>query len=201
MGAKKLMAKWTGPAAVWMTAAGVAVAQTSEAAPAPGDGNNMPIIVAVAVVGAMAIGGGVWLLTRQSRPAAWSPEIIHDAPSSKFEQITAEIQGLSLRVAGGESKGYYRKIDRLARVFMERVGCGLCTKMDDDELKKALKCDALKGDESTVLTSIFDRCEKGAQNEREALDFTAGELLKELWKLVAVAEGAAQKSRNALKEK
>lgn len=114
-----------------------------------------------------------------------------EAPRSKFEQLDAEVQGLLLRVKGGESKGYYRKIERLLRVFLERTGHTDARHLSDEELEHLLSTSHLNTDQIQRLQSIFERCKAGAEHESEKLDFTAAELLRDLQNLVREADQAS----------
>jgi uncharacterized membrane protein len=108
--------------------------------------------------------------------------------SSRFEQVLAETQGLYLRIQGGESKGYYRKIEQLTRIFMERTGYVGARQMSDEEIQGVLTSGAIPQKQATVLGSIFERCKQGSEHETRKLDFTAGELLKDLRNLVKQVE-------------
>ena len=113
-----------------------------------------------------------------------------ETESSKFEQLLAEIQGLSLRVQGGENKGYYRKIETLGRVFMERVGQPGARQMAAEEIQEILGGGKFPPKQATTLSTFFERCHKGAEHENEKMDFTAAELLKDLRALINQAEEA-----------
>src|SRR5688572_25940549 len=73
------------------------------------------IIIAVAAILAFFINNRRAALQGAVNALYTEPEV----ETSKFEQLLAEIQGLSLRTQSGESKGYYRKIEQLARVYIE----------------------------------------------------------------------------------
>ncbi len=115
-----------------------------------------------------------------------------DPRSSKFDMLLAEIQGLSLRVQNGESKGYYRKIDTLGRVLLERIGHVGARKMDTPEVAAILQGGRLPQSAATQLGDIFERCRQGMINESGKLDFTAAELLRDLRQLVKQVEDAQQ---------
>src|SRR5690606_25636009 len=128
------------------------------------------IVVLLAVVVAL----GYFLYAR--RRSKSGPDPLYNEPeprSSRFEQLLAEIQGLSLRVKSGESKGYYRKIETLVRVFLERTGQPNARYMSDEEVRKILSSGSVPQELSTRLREILDRCRQGAVNESDKLDFTA----------------------------
>jgi len=107
-----------------------------------------------------------------------------DVASSKYEQLMAEIQGLSLRVQGGEGKGYFRKIETLLRVYLERLGCDGARQMTYHELDTLLERDSLPHGQNEALKAIMARCREGALDENRKLEYTASDLLKDLRRLV-----------------
>ena len=111
---------------------------------------------------------------------------------SRFEQLLAEIQGLTLRVQRGESKGYYRKIEQLVRVFLERIGHTDARHKSDEEIIALLKSGEVPQDMASSLMSIFERCKQGAIHETEKLDFSAGELLRDLRAIIKRAEQSSR---------
>lgn len=146
--------------------------------------------ILLAVFGLLALGLIIYfLMNRRGR------QIVEDmysetehVESSKFEQVLAETQGLYLRIQGGESKGYYRKIEQLTRIFMERAGYVGARQMSDEEIQTILTSGAISQKQATVLGAIFERCKQGSEHETRKLDFTAGELLKDLRNLVKQVE-------------
>jgi hypothetical protein len=112
--------------------------------------------------------------------------------SSRFEQLKAEIQGLSLRVQGGENKGYYRKIEQLTRIYVERLGYPGSRQMSIEEMHGLLTSSAFPQKQAAALASIFERSRQGAEHESEKLEFTAAELLKDLRSLVKQTEEESQ---------
>ena len=143
-------------------------------------------LVAIAVVVAGALGIWMWGRARRNNFELAPPE--PETPSSKFDMLLAEIQGLSLRVQNGESKGYYRKIETLGRVYLERCGVTDARKLSDADIAKVLRGGKLPQSQSAKIEDILERCRQGSQHESEKLDFTAGELLRELRQLVKQAE-------------
>jgi hypothetical protein len=107
---------------------------------------------------------------------------------SRYEQLLSEIQGLTLRVQGGESKGYYPKIERLARIFLERIGPAGARDLPDAEIEALLASGEIPQDVATALRSVFQRCKQGAIHESEKLDFTATDLLKDLRTIIKRVE-------------
>jgi hypothetical protein len=113
---------------------------------------------------------------------------------SRFEQLLAEIQGLTLRVQGGESKGYYRKIEQLVRVFLERIGYKDARHLEDNEIHALLSSGEIQQEIAAALRSIFERCKQGAIHETEKLDFSATELLRELRTIIKRVEQSPARS-------
>jgi hypothetical protein len=112
-----------------------------------------------------------------------------EPPHSRYEQLLAEIQGLTLRLAGGESPGYYRKIETLARIFLERNGFPGARQMSDVEIRAILSGGQLPPQQAQAIGSIYDRARLGAEHESEKHDFTALDLLKDLNTLIRQVEG------------
>jgi hypothetical protein len=183
----------TAAAATW------AVAQNELGLP---DSSDQPdwlqrgaILLGVAVLVALA-GGATWVVVyRARRPEEIEGIYLEPAVvGSKFEQLLSEIQGLSLRVQGGESKGYYRKIEQLMRIFLERIGFKDARNMQDEEIESLLIGGEIQQDMAAELKSIFQRCKQGAIHETEKLDFSAADLLKDLRTIVKRVEQAPSRS-------
>lgn len=145
------------------------------------------VIVAVALVAVV-----LYVLNR-SRGNNW--ETVYSEPeprNSKFDMLRAEIQGLTLRVSSGESKGYYRKVETLGRVLLERMGYSGARKMNEEQINEILRGGRLTQNCSAKLADIFERCRQGSVHESDKLDFSASELLKELRELVNQVEETPQ---------
>ena len=181
-------------AAISLLAATLSSAQgVSDATPAEAAGFlerwSGPLAIAILVVVAIIV--AVWaFLHRRGKSEMQGYYTEPDLESSRFEQLLAEIQGLSLRVKSGESKGYYRKIEQLARVFLERTGHVGARKMGDEELLGLLAGGSVSQTHAATLSSIYERCRRGSEHESEKLDFTAAELLTELRELIRSTEEA-----------
>lgn len=154
------------------------------------------IIALIVVVGLIALlsGGG-------SRRREEHVDELYTEPAtprgegSRFEQLLAETQGLHLRVQGGENKGYYRKIERLSRIFLERLGVTGARQMSYEEIMNVLNSGSFSQKQAAALQSIFERCKQGSEHEGEKVDFTAAELIKDLRMLVKqAAEEASSRS-------
>lgn len=146
--------------------------------------------IALLLVALVVIGGLVFLITGRRREEMNDEQMYTEPPqqdSSKFEQLLAETQGLFLRVQGGESKGYFRKIERLARIFLERTGTPGARQMTHEEIMSAIGGGAYTPKQTAGLVSIFERCKQGSEHEGEKIDFTAAELIKDLRVLVKQA--------------
>lgn len=149
------------------------------------------LMVGFGVFFILLIGLVLYMFGRRGGSQAGQLEEAYSEPeveSSRFEQLLAEIQGLSLRIQGGESKGYYRKIEALARIYLERIGCSGARQMSEEEIEALLNGGAIPAKQATSLASIFERCHQGAEHESEKLDFSASELLRDLRVLVKQAE-------------
>jgi hypothetical protein len=153
--------------------------------------DTVMIAVLVAAVAAMIVYLVLTLGRREPTPTVPSVYNEPEPASSKYEQLMAEIQGLSLRVQGGESKGSYRKIEQLVRVYLERSGHPAARQMSDEQIRKILEGGSVPHSQGQALLAIFERCKQGAQHEGEKLDFNAGELLKTLRALVIDADEQA----------
>lgn len=172
-----------------MTTALMLVQTIAQAQPEPaadsGSGLQTWLLRILIVLVVAAAGVGIYMFTKNRKQKPW--EGFYSEPetkSSKFEQLLAEIQGLSLRVQGGESKGYYRKIEVLIRVYLERIGCEDARQLDDDELDDLIKKASIPHGQADQIRSILERARTGAKNESSKLDFTAAELLKDIRKLI-----------------
>lgn len=151
-------------------------------------GGPVGVLILVAVLLVIVVGLGFMLTGR--RRGHPSEELYPEpsvAESSRFEQLLAETQGLFLRVQGGESKGYFRKIERLTRIFLERIGIAGALLMPYDEMVALLNGGALPQKQSVILISILERCRQGSEHEGAKVDFTAGDLIKDLRLLVKQA--------------
>lgn len=185
----------------WMTAAAAAaMAQGTpgNAAGTPAQNTSRlldyvfgpPGLIVIAAVIAVAI--ALFLLNR-SRSTNWQTVYSEPEPrNSKFDMLQAEIQGLTLRVSSGESKGYYRKVETLGRVLLERLGHSGARKMSEEQINEILQGGRLTPNFATKLADILERCRKGAVHENDKLDFSAAELLKELRELVNQVEETPQ---------
>ncbi len=149
-----------------------------------------PLSIAVLVVVGIVV--AIWvILNRRGESEIQAYYSEPDVEGSRFEQLLAEIQGLSLRVRSGESKGYYLKIEQLARVFLERTGHVGARKMNDEELLGLLAGGSVAQIHAATLSSIYERCRRGSEHEAEKLDFTAAELLSELREMINSTEEAS----------
>ncbi|MCE5229728.1 hypothetical protein LLG95_09055 [bacterium] len=184
-------------AAALAASAALAGAQTQPAGAQPAAPSRItdlllgtPGLVVIAAVVIVAI--ALFVLNR-SRNSNW--ETVYSEPeprNSKFEMLNAEIQGLTLRVSSGESKGYYRKVETLGRVLLERMGYPGARKMTAEQINEILQGGRLNQNFAARLGDIFERCRKGAVHETDKVDFSASELLKELSLLVNQVEETPQ---------
>lgn len=153
--------------------------------------------IVVAIVVLLVATGLVFLMTGRRRGGDHSEDFYTEPTnmeSSKFEQLLAETQGLYLRIHGGESKGYYRKIEQLARIFMERIGIAGARQLPTEDLLAVLNSGSLPQKQAGALLSILERCKQGAEHESDKIDVSAADLIKDLRLLVKqAAEETASK--------
>lgn len=151
------------------------------------------LVVPLCLIAAVAIW---WMRRREEVPGEMGYEE-HEIQSSKFERLLAEIQGLHLRTKSGESKGTYRKIDMLARVFLERLGHEGAREMDDQQIHDILKGGSLTENQSTRLRAIFEHCQEESQRrDAERLNVTTADLLIDLRALVQEMEDPTKTERS-----
>lgn len=146
----------------------------------------LDIIIVVAII---IVIGVVFYLRSRKRPGD-DLYISHQEPieNSKFEQVLAEIQGLTLRVQTGENKGYFRKIEQVTRAYMERIGVVGAREMSYDALATFLSSAALPPKHASAISSIFERCRIGAENEGLKNEFSPSDLLRDLHVLIKASE-------------
>ena len=104
-------------------------------------GTNGDLLGLAVVLAVIAVAGYIAVQAYLRRPSAM-PALLPREPEhggSRFDQLLAEIQGLSLRIQGGDSKHYFRKIEQLSRIYLERTGCTGAARMTETELDSLLK--------------------------------------------------------------
>jgi hypothetical protein len=109
--------------------------------------------------------------------------------SAQFEQIIAELQGLRLRIEGGEGRGVYVKVGRLARIFAERAGISDARDMNEAEFKKALDSSEFSAQQAQSLIRIVERCEHAAREDTVKLDFDPLDMVREFREVIDEFEG------------
>lgn len=144
------------------------------------------IVIAVVVFAAVAF----FIMGRRmaaQRAEGMPEEAATEARSSKFEPLLAEVQGLLLRVKGGEIRGYSHKIEQLVRALMERLGHKGARHMTDEELRGAIEKGQIASTQAGTVLEIFDRCRQ--QSAEDGLNFPAADLLRELQRIIKEIEG------------
>lgn len=141
-----------------------------------------PIVLVVVLIGGVVL----WFRRQHpSQPDATEPTFIEsEADPSKFEQIQAEIQGLHLRLLSGQQEGDFHKIEKLARVLIEKLGCPGARQMDPEQLHEVIHSGLLTPAQATTLSSILERCQRGLAEPSRELDFDPPDLLWELNELI-----------------
>jgi hypothetical protein len=151
---------------------------------------STPMLTLYGIVALVVLVMAAWVIYQRSdfpRPAYSDG----DHRISRFEQLNAEMQGLTLRLQSGESRGYFKKIGTLGRVFLERIGIAGARGMSEEQLEKAVRSGQLSQEQITTLINLINRCREGAERESEKLAYTAAELLMELQNLVKQFEEAS----------
>lgn len=125
-------------------------------------------MVAVGAAGLAAIGYRYW----RSRPSPEGPapaererdvEVRHP-PSSRYEQILAELQGVKLSFIGGEGRAgdggkNFPKLARLVRVFLARIGVADAANLPVKEFPLRLNGSGLSQRQIQSLMTVVERCE------------------------------------------
>lgn len=123
---------------------------------------------------------------RESLPNLGAPSRESDA--SPFEQVLAELQGIRLRIRGGEGRGSLPKVSRLIRIFMIRAGVAEAEALPAADLGTALRPLGFTGEEVASLSSILEKCERGIRDDAIKLDFDPSELVEQFRSLVFEVE-------------
>lgn len=109
--------------------------------------------------------------------------------SAQFEQVLAELQGLKLRIEGGEGRGVYVKVGRLVKIFAERAGVASARELSDAEFKKALEGSQFSTQQAQALCRILEKCEHATREETVKLDFDPVEMVREFREVIDEFEG------------
>lgn len=108
--------------------------------------------------------------------------------SSPYEQVMAELQGIRLRISGGDGRSYLPKVERLVHIFADRAGVIGARSMDREALTKALSGVSLAPEHIRVLGRILQQCEKARSEESVKLDFDPMDMVKDFQAIVRELE-------------
>lgn len=140
-------------------------------------------------IAAVAVAGGYYLWKRREALAPPAPKPERHLESTRFEQILAELQGLKLRIQGGEGRGVFVKTSRLVRIFADRAGIPGARDMNEVDLRKAMEGNIFSVHQAQTLARIVDRCELAAREETLKLDFDPVEMVQEFRDIIYQIEG------------
>lgn len=127
------------------------------------------VLYGAAFVALAAIGAGGYYLWHERGRVAEEPageiESRHP-PSSRYEQILAELQGIRLNFQSGEGRAgdgrkNYPKLARLVRVFLLKIGIADARDCPLGELELKMNGVGLSARQAQTLLSILQRCEIG----------------------------------------
>jgi hypothetical protein len=79
------------------------------------------LILIGGAVALLILGGWFMIMWRKREPI---PRFRggREVESSQYEQVTAELQGIRLRISGGDGRSYLPKVERLIHIFADRMG-------------------------------------------------------------------------------
>jgi hypothetical protein len=145
--------------------------------------NSGRLILIGGIVAVLAIGGWFMIMWRRREPI---PRYSggKEVESSQYEQVLAEIQGIRLRISGGDGRSYLPKVERLIHIFADRAGVIGGRNMDREALTKALSGISLAPEHIRVLGRILLQCEKARTEESVKLDFDPMDMVKDFQAIV-----------------
>lgn len=144
----------------------------------------------IAGIVALVVLGGVtayYFLRRKTLPL--DDRMRDEVESPKYEQVHSELQGIKLKLEGGDGRGNFPKISRLVRIFADRAGVVGARDMKTEELGKAIEGGPFSAQQSQVLMRIVERCETASAQEKLNLDFDPIELIIDFRNVVYQMEG------------
>lgn len=164
-----------------------ALAQSSEPGNLPVASANTRIALIAGAVVLILIGGWFVFMWRKREPI---PRYRggKEVESSQYEQVTAELQGIRLRISGGDGRSYLPKVERLVYIFADRAGVIGARTMDREALSKALNASPLAPDQIKTLSRILSQCEKARTEESVKLDFDPMDMVKDFQAIVQELE-------------
>lgn len=150
-------------------------------------GNSSRLILIGGAVAVVAIVVWFVIMWRRREPA---PRFQggREMESSQYEQVMAELQGIRLRISGGDGRAYLPKVERLVHIFADRAGVIGARNMDREALTKALSGISLSPEQIRVLSRILMQCEKARSEESVKLDFDPMDMVKDFQAVVRELE-------------
>lgn len=150
-------------------------------------GNSSRLILIGGAVAALAIVGWFAIMWRRREPIP-RYQGGKEMESSPYEQVMAELQGIRLRISGGDGRSYLPKVERLVHIFADRAGVIGARTMDREALTKALSGVSLSPEHIKVLSRILQQCEKARSEESVKLDFDPMDMVKDFQAIVRELE-------------
>lgn len=144
------------------------------------------IVAAVAIV--LLAGASAYYVLRRRGPEL-RDGIQREIESPKYEQVHSELQGIKLRLEGGDGRGNYLKIARLVHIFADRAGIAGARDMGNEELGKSIEGGPFSAQQAQVLMRVLERCETASDEETRNLDFDPMELILDFSNIVYQLEG------------
>jgi hypothetical protein len=145
--------------------------------------DNERLILIGGAVALLILGGWFMLMWRKREPI---PRFRggREVESSQYEQVTAELQGIRLRISGGDGRAYLPKVERLIHIFADRMGVIGARTMDMEALTKALSATSLAPEQIKTLSRILSQCHKARREESGKLDFDPLDMVKDFQAIV-----------------
>lgn len=168
--------------AVWIAGLS-ATGWAQEAVDQAAGGLHPAKIVIPVVVVVLILVGAVWFFRQQS-DSYHLTRFQPDSVSTPFDPMMAELQSIEFRLKSDTGKGYFIKLDRLARIYLERIGVEGAKEMDEEALKATLASGEVSGERANVLHAIFEQCAIGAAQGEVPGKTQAADVAADLRRLV-----------------
>lgn len=185
---------WLASAAAYAQQAPPGAAPPASAPPAAAEGAGysqyIPVAIWVVVFIAL-IPVAVWAYRRwkDNEPV---PRYLggKDIEPSIYEQVASELQGIRLRIRGGDARTYLPKIERLVHIFVDRRGLEGAREMNNESMIQALDSELFDAEQIEVIKRVLERCEATAVSRRGKPDlgFDPIEMIGEFQDLVQQLE-------------
>lgn len=163
-------------------------AQNGAADPAGRFGVSSGTLVLIVGGAALAAIGGWFMIMWRKREPIPRYRGGKEVESSPYEQVAAELQGIKLRISGGDGRSYLPKVERLVHIFADRAGIIGARTMDRETLTKALSAAPLSPEQIKTLSRILLQCEKARTEESIKLDFDPMDMVKDVQSIVRELE-------------